>query len=135
MIASPLPLGPFLVEASGHLTFRYPGIGPAFTFLWRKRCFTIKLAANTLSCSVPIGRLPSSTKGQERREAAMPLLRALGRQLPKGWHIHLLADHRIQLDTEQFLHWPSTAPALLTPVVRMALKIAPVLDLLDETGL
>lgn len=135
MIPSNLPLGPFLVEASGRLTFRTANTEPAFSFLWRKRCFTVKLATDSLACAVPIGRLPSTSRGQERRASAMPLLRALGRQLPQGWRIHLLADHRIQLDTEQSLHWPATAPALLTPIVRLVLQIAPLLDLIDETGL
>jgi hypothetical protein len=135
MMLLPMPLGPFLVEGSGQLKFRTPDTAPEFSFLWRKRCFNVKLATDSLSFAVPIGRLPSTSKGQAQRDAAMAVLRALGRQLPVGWRIHLLADHRIQLDARQHLQWPATAAALLTPIVRLVLQIAPLLDLIDETGL
>ena len=135
MIPASMPLGPFLVSAGGKLNFRAPDAEVRFTFQWRRRCFAVRLQDGHLNCAVPVGRLPSSTGGTGRREAAMPVLRALGQCLPAGWHLRLLPDHSIQLDTSQDLAWPSTAAALITPLFGMLMHTAPVLDLLEEAGL
>ncbi|MEJ0046639.1 MAG: hypothetical protein WDN04_11355 [Rhodospirillales bacterium] len=55
--------------------------------------------------------------------------------MPAGWHLRLLPDHRIQLETAQDLDWPVTAAALLTPIFELLRSAAPVLDLLEEAGL
>jgi hypothetical protein len=135
MIQSPLPLGPFLVDESGRLAFRRPDIEPGFSFLWRGRCFAVRLRAGALSCSVPIGRLPSTAAGGGKREAGMALLRVLIHHLPRGWRLRLLPDHRIQIDTEQPMALPTTIGTLLSPVVGLLLRAAPLLDLMDENEL
>jgi hypothetical protein len=85
--------------------------------------------------SVPVGRLPSTSVGGGRRDAAIALLRALARNLPAGWRLGLLPDHRIQIDTEHRMDLPTTIGALLTPVVGLLLSAAPLLDLMDENEL
>jgi hypothetical protein len=135
MVATPIPLGPFLVQESGHLELRRPDDAPSFTFMWRTRRFSVRIRRDRMSFSVPIGRLPSTSAGGGRREAAMGLLRALGRNLPAGWRMRLLPDHRIQIDLEQYMALPTYATALMTPVVSLVLRTAPLLDFMDECGL
>ena len=135
MIPAPMPLGPFLVEEGGRLTFRQPGSQPGFTFLWRNRCFAVRLLGEKLSCAVPVGRVPSSSAGGGRRDQAMELLRVLARNLPAGWRIALLPDHRVQLSATLAMDWPATAAALITPIYALLMRAAPVLDVIDEAGL
>ncbi len=135
MIASPMPLGPFLVEDGGKLTFRRKDTAPAFSFQWRGRWFAVRMADQLLAFSVPVGRVPSTSAGVAKREAGLALLRALPGGLPEGWRMRLLPDHRVQLETEQAMEWPSTVAALLTPVIALVMAAAPILDLLDEAGL
>jgi hypothetical protein len=135
MIPTPLKLGPFLVDAGGRLGFHNPDQPPAFSFLWRSRCVSVRLRADSMMFSVPVGRLPSTSAGGGKREAAMALLRALAHNLPAGWRLRLLPDHRIQVDTEHRMDLPTTIAALLTPVVGLLLRAAPLLDLMDENGL
>lgn len=135
MIASPMPLGPFLVEDGGKLTFRRKDTAPAFSFQWRGRRFAVRLADQRLNFSVPVGRVPSTSGGAAKREAGLALLKALPAVLPEGWKMRLLPDHRVQLETEQTMEWPTTVAALLTPVIALVMGAAPVLDLLDEADL
>jgi hypothetical protein len=135
MVASPIPLGPFLVQENGHIELRTPEDGTSFSFAWRGRRFAVRIRRDRMSLSVPVGRLPSTSAGGGRREAAMGLLRALGRNLPPGWRVRLLPDHRVQIDSDQHMDLPTTASALITPVVRLLLRTAPLLDLIDECGL
>ena len=135
MIPTPMPLGPFLVTDGGRLSFRAPDTEARFTFTWHKRCFAIELQGGHLSCAVPVGRLPSTSTGAARRDAAMQLMRALGQHAPASWHLRLLPDHRVQLHTKQDLVWPMTAAALITPIFDLLMQVAPVLDVLDEAGL
>lgn len=135
MISVPTKLGPFLVDEAGRLSFLAEGSKPSFTFLWRNRCFRVQLLGGRLAFSVPAGRVPSSAGGQGKREAALAVLRELPRALPKPWSLRLLPDHRLQLSIEQEMPWPATAAALITPVISLLLRCAPMLDLLDESGL
>jgi hypothetical protein len=135
MVTTHVQLGPFLVQESGQLALRQPGSEPGFTFTWRGRRFAVRIRQDSMSLSVPIGRLPSTSAGAGRRDAAMALLRALARNLPPDWRMRLLPDHRIQIDSERVMDLPATASALMAPVVGLLLRAAPVLDLMDECGL
>jgi hypothetical protein len=135
MIASPIPLGPFLVEDGGKLTFRRRDTDPAFSFQWRGRRFAVRLVDQRLIFAVPVGRVPSTSLGAARREAGLALLKALPAALPPGWSLRLLPDHRVQLETDQAMAWPATVGALLAPVIELVMGAAPVLDLMDEAGL
>jgi hypothetical protein len=135
MVMTQVQLGPFLVQENGQLALRQPGSEPGFTFMWRGRRFAVRIRQTGMSLSVPVGRLPSTSAGAGRREAATELLRALARHLPSGWGMRLLPDHRIQIDSDQVMDLPATIGGLLTPVVGLLLRVAPVLDLVDECGL
>jgi hypothetical protein len=135
MIAPAVPLGPFLVLENGHLLLRMPDSEPCFTFLWRNRRFAVRICQDRMCFSVPVGRLPSTAADSGRRDRALGTLRALVRILPAGWRMTLLPDHRIQIACDQAMPLPTTASALMTPVVTHLLRAAPVLDLLEECGL
>ncbi len=135
MISSPMPLGPFLVEEGGRLTFRIKDTQPGFSFQWRNRRFAVRLADRKLYFAAPVGRVPSTSAGATRRDGALALLACLRQSLPSGWVMRLLPDHRIQIETEQILEWPATVAALMTPIIALVLCAAPVLDLIDENGL
>ena len=49
--------------------------------------------------------------------------------------MHLLADHRVWLETETQIALPITAAALITEITRFLLVLSPYLDLMDEEGL
>ncbi len=135
MMAAPMPLGPFLVEDGGRLTFRTKETQPSFSFQWRNRRFAVRLHDQRLHFAAPIGRIPSTSAGVGRRDGALALLAALRRALPQGWTMQLLPDHRLQLETEQIMEWPATVAALLTPIIALVLRAAPVLDLIEENRL
>jgi hypothetical protein len=133
MFVAPLPIGPFLIEADGQLTLRLPQTRPGFSFTWRETSFTVKLDdAGQMKLRAVGGRIPSTADGRGRRDGALAILRALPSCLPHGVRLSLLPDHRIQIETD-FIHgWPTTAASLISPVVGMLMRVAPVLDLLRE---
>jgi hypothetical protein len=129
------PLGPFIVEESGRLSFRAPDQTAAFSFAWRNRRFSARLLEGTVALTGALGKVPSSAAGPARREAALALLRALPRALPQGWALRLTADHRIQIKATEPMAWPANATDLMLPLVRFLLRLAPYLDLMDEAEL
>jgi hypothetical protein len=135
MLPDMFPLGPFLVEASGRLLFRNPEVTSGFSFAWRGRRFAAVLGEGRMGLSGVLGCVPSSAAGVERRAASFAAVRALPRCLPPGWRLLLLPDHRVQVQAEETMDWPANAAAVLQPVVRFLLALAPYLDLLEESGL
>jgi hypothetical protein len=135
MIASPMPLGPFLVGDGGRLEVRRQDSQPGFSFQWRGRRFIVRLASQRLYFAVPAGRVPSTASGAGRRAQALALLRTLPQALQPGWSLRLLPDHRIQLEIEQHMDWPTTIGALMAPVIALVMDAAPLLDVMDEDGL
>ena len=133
MFVAPLPIGPFLIEADGRLRLRAPQTPPAFSFTWRATNFTVKLDnAGRMILRAIGGRIPSTSDGSGRRDDALAVLRALPSSLPAAVRLSLLPDYRIQVETDFTHGWPTTAAALITPIVGMLLRVAPVLDLLRE---
>jgi hypothetical protein len=135
MFIAPMPIGPFLVEEDGQIRLRQPDREPAFTFRWRNTGFTVLLSHGRLSLGAHAGRVPSTADGAVSRDAALRLLRALPPALPHGIRLRLLPDYRVQLTTEMALAWPTSVSALITPLIAMLRHMAPVLDILEETGL
>jgi len=55
--------------------------------------------------------------------------------LPSGWALRLTPDHRIQIKATENMEWPAHATDLIVPLVRFLLRLAPYLDLMDESEL
>ena len=135
MIPAPMPLGPFVVFDNGLLKPRSPDGGPIrFHFTWRRRGYTVHLTGNEMTCTAGAGRVPSSLAGQDRRNAALAVLRSLPPALPEHCRLRLLPDHRVEIVTMCQAPWPATVTELLTPLVDVLRHTAPVLDLFDEEG-
>jgi hypothetical protein len=135
MLPDIFPLGPFLVEADGKLSFRREGTSPSFSFIWRERRFSAVLQTGVMRLTGVIGQVPSSAGGKERRDAALAALRMVPRLLPHRWVLRLRPDHRLLLEVEQPMDWPAHISALLQPLVGFLLAIAPYLDLVEEADL
>ncbi len=135
MFVAPMRIGPFLMEEDGSLQLREPAPEPVFSFIWRKTCFTVRVSEGAIMLRAPAGRIPSTADGPGRRHAALAALRALPSCLPANLRLHLLPDHRVQVDMRADLGWPTSASALMAPIVGMLLQLAPVLDLMAEAGL
>jgi hypothetical protein len=129
------PLGPFIVEESGKLTFRSPERGAGFSFIWRGRRFSASLAQGSISVTGVLGLVPSSAAGPGKRENALASLRVLPRALPSGWALRLTPDHRIHIKAAEPMEWPAHATDLMSPLVQFLLRLAPYLDLMDEAQL
>ncbi len=135
MLPGAFPLGPFIVEGSGRLTFRSPERGAGFSFIWRGRRFSAALTHGTIALTGVLGLVPSSAAGPGKREAALASLRSLPRLMPSGWALRLTPDHRIQIKATEAMEWPAHATDLLLPLVQFLLRLAPYLDLMDESQL
>jgi hypothetical protein len=135
LLPGAFPLGPFIVEESGRLSFRSPDQSAGFSFAWRDRRFSALLQEGRVVLTGCLGKVPSTALGPARREAALVLLRALPRLLPRGWALRLTPDHRLQIKAAEPMAWPAHATELIQPLVRFLLRLAPYLDLLDESGL
>ena len=135
MLPGMFPLGAFMVEPSGKLTFRAPASSAGFSFVWRGRRFSALLGQGGVSLTGVLGQIPSSAMGGQAREAAFVALRSLPRLLPTGWTLKLTSDHRIQIKTTQEMEWPAFATDLMLPLVTFLLRLAPYMDLMDEMKL
>ncbi len=135
-------LGPFRVDPVGRLHPNEPGSNPSFDFSWRRRRVHAVMRGESLSLVAVLGRVPSTggaaKNGEWRipeRERVFSVLRFLQKSIPPGWQLRLLVDHRVRVDAEEPLEWPTTAAGLMISVTLFLLTLAPYLDLLDETGL
>lgn len=135
-------LGPFTVDAAGGLSPCDPAMAPAFLFRWHDRIVRARLdkadnETGRLILQVTLARVSSSasTPDEMLRPRSFALLRWLERSTPPGWHVALLADHRVWLETATRIGLPITAAGLITEITRFALDLAPYLELMDEMGL
>lgn len=139
-----LSLGSFSVDALGRVSLG-DGKVAGFGFQWRGRLMRLSVQApepgpgpepEPRACRVlltaRVGRVPTTALAAERRPEAFELARALVGMLPDGWQVQLMADHSLQLQSEQHVPLPATIGALLVPATRFTLTLAPYLDLLDE---
>jgi hypothetical protein len=135
-------LGPFTVDAAGRLSPCDPATAPAFLFRWHDRIVRARLdqadaETGRLNLQVMLARVSSSagTPDESLRPRSFALLRWLERSTPSTWHVALLADHRVWLETVTPIALPIAAAGLLTEITRFALDLAPYLELMDEVGL
>src|SRR5690349_6502933 len=99
---APFMIGPFSVDSTGRLSPGDPDTAPAFLFRWHDRTVRARLAqadagTGRLRMQVTVGRVPStaSTPDETIRPRSFALLRGLMKSAPVGWHMDLLADHRV----------------------------------------
>ena len=62
------------------------------------------------------------------------MVRSLPATLPRAWRLNLLADHRIELASEEPLDLPASAIDLVTLITQFLLALAPYLDLMEEVA-
>ena len=134
---SPFTLGPFKVERDGRLAPSSDSVSPSFTFQWRGRTMRTMLGADRgMVLRTVLGRVPSTASGRTAdRPQSFGLMRALATETPVGWHVALLPDHRAVLEATMTLPDPVTAANLLTGITDFLLRLAPYLDLADESGM
>jgi hypothetical protein len=139
---APFKLGPFSVDAEGRLSPGEPDRLPDFLFRWRNRVLRARLGMaeegqGRLFLQTTVARVPSSasTPDETLRPRIFALLHWMERAVPEDWQVHLVADHRVWLETERRIAMPITAAALITEITCFLLDLGPHLDLLEEVGL
>ena len=139
---APFTLGPFEIDCEGRLSPGEPDVVPAFVFRWHGRLVRARITTDSgdtglLVLQVTLGRVRSTASSPDDmlRPRSFTLLRWLMRAAPTQWHVNLLADHRVWLETNRRIGLPITAAALITEITLFALELAPYLELLDERGL
>ncbi len=148
---APFQLGPFLVSDGGRLALAQADSLPRFHLDWCGCRVDAQLVADgahplpgagpegELRLRATVGRVPSTAlcgrdEAGRRREEVFTALRSLPANLPEGWQVTLLADHRVVVLSAAKVAMPTTATALLTDVTMFLLALAPYLELLDEIG-
>jgi len=129
-----LTLGPFAVDRTGTLEPRAAGLRPALRFAWRGRTVEAELGDDAVRIAAIAARVPSSAEAGADRPGAFTALAALPANLPDGWRMRLLPDHRIALESDRHLPSPPTAVSLLAELVRFAMALDPYLDRLEAVG-
>jgi len=107
---------------------------PALGFAWRGRPCEARITEGRLSLSAVAGAVPYTAERAADRPAVFDLIRGLPAELPAGWRLRLLPDHRLRLETDQTLPAPITAITLVTAMVRFALALDGYLDRLEFAG-
>ncbi len=138
-------LGPFLVGPDGLLRPASATVSPRFSVRWRDRTVRAVIApsnaagshSGVLTLGAMTARVPSTADagGLAMREQTFALLRQLPQQLPRGWRLHLLADHQVCISADHPLPLPTSAADLLIGVTTFLLGLDPYLAALDEAGL
>lgn len=128
------PIGPFRVDAAGHLSPADPDRPIGFGFRWRGRVVHADLGHGALSLRAAIGRVPSTAGHARQRPAVFDAIGFLPDALPPGWHLRVLPDHRLALERSQPVDQPVTACGLVSQLVGFVLELAPYLDLLKDAG-
>jgi hypothetical protein len=107
---------------------------PALRFAWRGRPCEARLSHGKVSLSVSAGVVPYTAERPADRPGAFAAIEALPAELPGGWRLRLLPDHRLRLEAEHDLAAPMTAIVLVGAMVRFALALDPYLDRLESAG-
>ena len=129
---TPLPHGPFLIEADGTLEATRP---PDLRFAWRGRGVEARLEEGRVRLSALAGAVPYTVERPAARPAALAAVTRLPAELPEGWRLRLTPDHRLRLEAAVALPGRTTATALIGAMVGFALGLDPWLDRLEAAGL
>lgn len=127
-----LPHGPFLVSDDGSLK---PMRDAAMRFVWRGRGCLATLSDGQINLAAQAGAVPFTAEQPLARPGAFAALGAMPGDLPQGWRLRLMPDHRVQLEAAFDLRGDTTATALVSAMVRFALALDPYLDRLELAGL
>lgn len=131
---SALPLGPFVVHRDGTLATIEPEARPAMRFAWRGRDCEAGFTPQGLRLSTIAARVPSTADRAADRPRAFETLARLRQELPAGWRLRLLPDHRIRIETDAPFADPPTVISLVVSMVQFALVVDPYLDRLASGG-
>lgn len=129
----PFPHGPFLVAPDGALRVE-PERAPTLRFAWRGRGCEARISGGTVRLSAGAGAVPYTAERAADRPAALAAIGELPGDLPPGWRLRVLPDHRLRLEAEQPLPAPTTAIALVGAMVGFALALDVYLDRLESAG-
>ena len=128
---TPFPHGPFLVQPDGGML---PQGSPALRFAWRGRPCEARITDGRLNLSATAGAVPYTAERAADRPAVFALIGALPAELPPGWQLRLLPDHRLRLEAAAAMPAPVTAITLVATMVRFALALDAYLDRLELAG-
>jgi hypothetical protein len=124
--------GPFLVAEDGSLT---PQRQPAMRFEWRGRDCEATFDEGQVSLTIQAGAVPYTAERAEVRPGAFAALGEMAPDMPEGWRLRLLPDHRVRLEAAMPRQGEVTATALVRAMVAFALALDPYLDRLESAGL
>ncbi|MGG5812071.1 hypothetical protein [Falsiroseomonas sp. CW058] len=127
----PLSHGPFLVEPDGRLAALRP---PALRFAWRGHGVEARVEGGRMRLTAQAGALPYTVEGAPGRAAAIAEVGRLPGDLPQGWRLRVLPDHRLRLEAAMEMPGLTTATALIGAMVGFALTLDPYLDRLELAG-
>lgn len=128
---APVIHGPFAVDLDGGLTPLRP---PALRFAWRGQGVEARIEGDALHIAAGAGRVPSTAEAGVDRGRAFAALGSLAADLPPGWRLRLLADHRVRVESAAPMGAPTNIVALVTALVGFALTLDPYLDRLESAG-
>ena len=127
----PFPHGPFLVEPDGALV---PRCAPALRFAWRGRPCEARLADGQVSLAAAAGEVPYTAERGADRPPVFAAMNALAAELPAGWRLCVMPNHRLRIEAQAGLPAPITTVALVTALVRFVLALDPYLERLELAG-
>jgi hypothetical protein len=129
-------LGPFIVDRDGRISPHDPDNLSGFRVRWRGCSVQARMLADgRLAFRANLGRVPS-TAGAARalREPLFAVVRSLPATLPRAWRLNLMADHQIELASEEPLELPASAIDLVSLITQFLLALGPYLDLMEEVA-
>lgn len=131
---SAITLGPFSVGLDGALLPRHAGRRTALRFDWRGRACEAEIGDRAVTMAAVAARIPSTAEPGADRDRAFATVAALPPELPAGWRLSLLPDHRIRVEAAADLTGAPTATRIIAAMVRFALALDPYLDALEAGG-
>lgn len=134
----PFVFGPFSVDSEGRLSPAHADLSPGFSVRWRGLTVHARLtgaapSSGRLDMHTILGRIPSSAAGAAARAASLAMLKDVPGQLPSGWRLRLMPDHRPRLDHDVRIPLPVTVSGLVAELSAFLLELSPWLELFDRT--
>ena len=87
-----------------------------------------------MSLVAAAGAVPYTAERRVDRPAVFAAINALAADLPAGWRLHVLPNHRLRVETLAGLSAPITAVGLVTTLVGFVLALDAYLDRLELAG-